>query len=152
MSTVTIHIAREQDIERVAVLFDLYRQFYEQKPDLDLAREFIKGRIINKESVVLIAQNEQGDMIGFCQLYPTFCSVIAAPIYVLYDLFVIPEKRRSNVGRALLERAETLAIDNGFQRMDLTTARSNLAAQSLYESLGWKRDNVFIAYNKVVSS
>lgn len=152
MSTVTIHIAREQDIERVAVLFDLYRQFYEQEPDLDLAREFIKGRIINKESVVLIAQNDQGDMIGFCQLYPTFCSVIAAPIYALYDLFVIPEKRRSNVGRALLERAETLAIDNGFQRMDLTTARSNLAAQSLYESLGWKRDNVFIAYNKVVSS
>lgn len=152
MSTVTIHIACEQDIERVAVLFDLYRQFYEQEPDLDLAREFIKGRIINKESVVLIAQNEQGDMIGFCQLYPTFCSVIAAPIYALYDLFVIPEKRRSNVGRALLERAEALAFDNGFQRMDLTTARSNLAAQSLYESLGWKRDNVFVAYNKWVNS
>lgn len=90
MIKVTIHIAREQDIERVAVLFDLYRQFYEQKPDLDLAREFIKGRIINKESIVLIAQNEEDEMIGFCQLYPTFCSVIAAPIYALYDLFVIP--------------------------------------------------------------
>jgi ribosomal protein S18 acetylase RimI-like enzyme len=30
--------------------------------------------------------------------------------------------------------------------MDLTTARSNHAAQALYESLGWVRDEVFLAY------
>jgi ribosomal protein S18 acetylase RimI-like enzyme len=32
--------------------------------------------------------------------------------------------------------------------MDLTTARSNHAAQALYESLGWKRDDVFLAYSR----
>jgi len=35
--------------------------------------------------------------------------------------------------------------------MDLTTARSNVTAQSLYESLGWVRDDVFFAYNRRVT-
>jgi ribosomal protein S18 acetylase RimI-like enzyme len=35
--------------------------------------------------------------------------------------------------------------------MDLTTAKTNLAAQSLYQALGWVRDEVFYAYNKHVT-
>jgi len=35
-------------------------------------------------------------------------------------------------------------------RMDLTTAKTNHAAQALYESLGWVRDEVFFAYNRRV--
>ena len=32
--------------------------------------------------------------------------------------------------------------------MDLTTARTNLPAQALYESLGWEQDQVFLTYNR----
>lgn len=70
-------------------------------------------------------------------------------LYLLYT-FVVPSKRRGNVGRALLTAAEDMAKSRGFYRLDLTTAKSNIAAQSLYESLGWERDNVFIAYTKSV--
>lgn len=35
--------------------------------------------------------------------------------------------------------------------MDLTTARTNLKARSLYESLRWVRDEVFPAYNRRVA-
>lgn len=40
------------------------------------------------------------------------------------------------------------AVQDGKRRMDLTTAKTNRAAQSLYESLGWVRDEVFWAYNR----
>jgi ribosomal protein S18 acetylase RimI-like enzyme len=89
-------------------------------------------------------------VLGFCQLYPTFCSVIASPIYVLYDLFVRPEARKSGAGKALLIAAEQHAAQNGYARMDLTTAKTNLPAQSLYESRGWVRDEVFYAYSKAM--
>lgn len=36
--------------------------------------------------------------------------------------------------------------------MDLTTARTNLAAQSLYRSFGWVRDEVFYTYSKSLAS
>ena len=32
--------------------------------------------------------------------------------------------------------------------MELTTARTNTTAQAAYESLGWRRDEVFLAYGK----
>lgn len=36
--------------------------------------------------------------------------------------------------------------------MDLTTAKSNLKAQRLYEATGWTRDEVFFAYNRWVEA
>ena len=145
---ISIREATVADIPAVAGLFDLYRQLYEQPPDLPLAKEFIAKRIANRESAILVAESTADGLLGFCQLYPSFCSVEAQPIYVLYDLFVAPAARKAGVGRMLLCAAEATAVTNGKARMDLTTARTNTRAQALYESLGWVRDDIFFAYNR----
>jgi ribosomal protein S18 acetylase RimI-like enzyme len=138
---------QQQDLPQVAQLFDAYRQFYEESADLNLATEFISERIRKNESIILVAENGSGSLVGFTQLYPTFCSVIAKPIYVLYDLFVAPEARTTGAGKQLLDAAVTLAKENGYGRLDLTTAKTNLKAQSVYEANGWKRDEEFYSYN-----
>jgi ribosomal protein S18 acetylase RimI-like enzyme len=148
MTNISTRLAEQKDIESIAVLFDAYRQFYDQKADLSLAQAFIRNRIEKNESFIVVSENESYEMLGFCQLYPTFCSVVAAPVCALYDLYVKPEARRSGVGAALLLAAEQYAKQRGFARMDLTTAKTNFPAQSLYESLGWERDEIFYAYNK----
>lgn len=145
-----MHLIREAhagDLPAIAVLFDLYRQFYEQAPDLRLAEEFISERFRNKESTLLVAANPEQALVGFCQLYPTFCSVEARPIYALYDLFVLPSARQTGAGRGLLQAAVARAAAEGKARLDLTTARTNLTAQALYEASGWVRDEIFLAYN-----
>lgn len=152
MSTIRTRIATLADLDVIAPLFDAYRQFYAQAPDLALARDFIRERLQNNESVVLLASNEAQTVVGFCQLYPSFCSVEAKPIYSLYDLFISPEARRSGAGKVLLQAAEKLAAVNGRARMDLTTAKTNKPAQAAYESLGWVRDEVFYAYSKSVDA
>jgi ribosomal protein S18 acetylase RimI-like enzyme len=152
MSTLRTRIATLADLDVIAPLFDAYRQFYEQAPDLALARRFIRDRLRNNESVVLLALNEAQQIVGFCQLYPSFCSVEAKPIYALYDLFVSPEARRLGAGKLLLQAAEKLAAERGKARIDLTTARTNKPAQAAYESLGWIRDEVFCAYSKSVDA
>nr|WP_180319115.1 GNAT family N-acetyltransferase [Delftia acidovorans] len=146
MNSTAIHTAIPEDAELIAPLFDAYRQFYEQPADADAALAFITARLERGQSVILLARRPDGSALGFCQLYPSFCSVLAAPIYVLYDLFVVPDARRLGVGRALLLAAEAHARATGHARMDLTTARNNLRAQALYESLGWVRDEVFLTY------
>ena len=135
------------DLEQLAELFDQYRQFYEQTANIMLARNFIAERLSKQDSVILLAENNVGELIGFCQIYPSFCSVIAAKIGVLYDLFVDPTERKTGAGRALMLATHEYAANNGMVRLDLSTAKNNHAAQALYESLGWLRDDVFYTYN-----
>lgn len=148
MTTVTTRPAALDDLEAIAALFDAYRQFYKQPPDLALARRYIQERFYRSESVIFVAQTGPGQVVGFCQLYPTFCSVRAAPTFVLYDLFVSSEARGAGAGKALMLAAEAHAASAGAARMELSTARNNTVAQSLYESLGWVRDENFFVYSK----
>jgi ribosomal protein S18 acetylase RimI-like enzyme len=152
MSVITTRIASLEDIDVLAPLFDAYRQFYEQPPDHGLAKRFLTERLRNEESVVILAIDASEKVVGFCQLYPTFCSVEAKATYMLYDLFVAYEERRSGAGSVLLQAAEKLAAENGKHRMDLTTAKNNRPAQAVYEALGWVRDEVFFAYSKRVEA
>lgn len=150
MSESTIRTANISDLEQLAALFDAYRQFYGQASDLALAKAFIADRLHRKDAVIFVAENSDKNLIGFCQVYPSFCSVIAAKIGVLYDLYVDSSKRKTGAGRALMLVAHEYAANNGLARLDLTTAKTNHAAQALYESLGWVRDEVFYAYNKQI--
>ena len=147
---VIIREAQLADLAQVSTLFNEYRQFYEQPNDIQLATNFIKSRLSQNDSVIFVAVNDAQQLIGFCQLYPTFCSVMAAPIYVLYDLFVSTTARKTGAGKMLMLAAHEHAKNKGYARLDLTTAKTNLIAQSLYESLGWERDEVFYTYNKLI--
>ena len=125
---------QQRDLKELVPLFDHYRQFYEEASDTDLAEKYLSERISKNESVILVAENGESSLVGFCQLYPTFCSVMAKPIYVLYDLFVTPAARGSGVAKQLLDAATNLAKEHGMARLDLTTAKTNLKAQSVYEA------------------
>jgi ribosomal protein S18 acetylase RimI-like enzyme len=147
---VKTRLAESRDLEAVAVLFDAYRQFYEKPADLALARRYLGERFQRRESVILVAENAEGDIVGFTQLYPAFCSVLADRTYVLYDLFVAPSARGTGAGRALMEAAEAHARQTGAARLQLETAKTNKIGQSLYESCGWERDDLFYVYSKSI--
>jgi ribosomal protein S18 acetylase RimI-like enzyme len=155
MSTTTslsIRPATLADVADVGPLLDAYRQFYEQPADLVMATRFLTQRLAQGESVVLLAEHAQRGLLGFCQLYPSFCTVSLAPIYTLYDLFVLPEARKTGTGTALLQAAEALGRREGRARLDLTTAKTNTTAQALYAAQGWVRDEVFLTYNRFLNT
>lgn len=140
--TVDIRRATPADLDLVAPLFDLYRQFYACSPDPELARRFIGERLERGESVVFVAVVD-GRGVGFVQLYPTFTSIGAQRAWILNDLFVASEARRQGVGRALMEAATRMAEETGAAWLELATAKDNARAQALYRSCGWKVDEGF---------
>jgi ribosomal protein S18 acetylase RimI-like enzyme len=148
---VRIREARSADLPALGKLFDEYRQFYKLPTNVDKATGYLKARLAAGDSVVLVATDESEQLLGFTQLYPTWCSLLAAPVYVVYDLYVAPSARRGGIGRALLEAAAERGRRDGKLRMTLSTAKTNLNAQSLYESLGWERDDEFYVYNLSIS-
>ena len=139
--------AEIEHIDELAELFNSYRVFYEQDSNVELARNFIKSRMENKESTIFVSQNSDEELIGFVQLYSSFCSVYVCPILILYDLFVKTQARGNGHGRALMDKATEFAKSEGYDRLELSTATDNFIGQSLYESLGYERDNDFYHYS-----
>ena len=139
--------AEIEHLREVSRLFNLYRIFYKEKDDLDNAKQFIKQRLENGDSTIFISINDDASLNGFVQLYPSFCSVSMIPILILYDLFVDPDIRTKGIGRSLMNKAAQYAQENGFKRLELSTAKDNFIGQSLYESLDYEVDDEFLHYS-----
>jgi GNAT superfamily N-acetyltransferase len=134
------------DLEAITELFDAYRQFYRLPPDAARARTFIQDRFTREDSVIFLAE-EDDQVLGFTQLYPSLSSLSTARVWVLNDLFVALEGRRKGVGEALLERARQHAEETGAAYLELATERTNVDAQRLYERLGWRKDDGHFHYS-----
>ena len=139
--------AELDDLDALVPLFDGYRRFYGQPSDPDGARAFLAERFKRGESVIFLAVVD-GAAVGFTQLYPSFSSVSMKRLWVLNDLFVTPDARKSGAGRALLERAERWAAETGAKGLTLSTQVTNLGAQRLYEACGWTKDDEFLHYHR----
>jgi GNAT superfamily N-acetyltransferase len=139
--------AELNDLDAFVPLFDGYRQFYGARSDPEGARAFLADRLKRGESVVFLAIVD-GAIVGFTQLYPSFSSVSMKRLWVLNDLFVTADARKSGAGRALLERAERWAAETGAKGLTLSTQVTNLTAQRLYEACGWTKDDEFFHYHR----
>jgi RimJ/RimL family protein N-acetyltransferase len=133
------------DLEQLAPLFDQYRAFYGRLDDSAATLAFMRERLLRGDSRVLLAVQD-GRLQGFTQLFPLFSSTLAAPVWLLNDLFVAADARRCGVATRLLQAAAQLARAHGVVRLDLATAVDNLAAQKTYEGLGWERNTAFFRY------
>ena len=134
------------DLDTLAPLFDGYRQFYGRPADQARAHDFLAERFRHHESLILLARDEDGEGLGFTQLYPLFSSVRTVRTWLLNDLFVVPAARRQGVAAGLLTAAAEHARALGAASLSLSTALDNAPAQALYESLGWQRDRQFCEY------
>ena len=100
-----------------------------------------------KNAIVFLSCKGSNQYNGFVQLYPSFCSVSGIPILILYDLYVDKDQRGLSIGRSLMNQAKIFARDNGYKRLELSTAKDNLIGQALYESLGYEQDSEFYHYS-----
>ena len=121
--------------------------FYGKSSDVAVAHSFLLERFRHHQSVIFIALQTTGEAVGFTQLYPSFSSVSMARAFILNDLYVAPEVRRSGVAAKLLEAAADYGRAVGAIRLSLSTAIDNETAQALYVSQGWVRDTKFYAYS-----
>lgn len=140
-----IVIANLGNLESVSRLFNQYRMFYKQPSNLEGATQFIQERLRQNDSTILLAE-ENGNILGFTQLYPSFSSVSMKKIWILNDLFVEEPYRKQGVAQQLMAAAEAFIQETGAIRVSLSTQISNAPAQSLYESRGYVKDEEFYHY------
>ena len=139
--------ASVSDLAELHPLVEKYREFYKQ-PENPKTVQFLTDRLENDEAVVFIARID-GNPVGFTMIYPTFSTVSLSAVWLLNDLYVAETSRGQGVANLLMDAAETAAREAGATRIFLRTAHDNTPAQALYESRGWKQDEVFRRYDLV---
>lgn len=142
----TIRKATLHDLEGVAEMFNQYRVWYGKPSDLSGAKQFLTDRILNNESIVFIAL-EDDNMVAFTQLYPLFSSTRMKRLWLLNDLFVKEEFRGRGLSKALLERAKLLCTETGACGFMLETEKSNSIGNKLYPAVGMELNTDFNFYH-----
>ncbi len=143
--------ATRRHLEMLTELFHSYLSFYRCDHDRERVKTFLTARLLRKESAMFVALEGTGAAtraVGFAQLYPTFSSLRLSRMWVLNDLYTRPEYRRHGVAHLLLAAARTMAVGTSASHLELITERANGAAQRVYESVGFQRDERFCRYEQ----
>ncbi len=130
--------AENKDLNLLAELFDGYRVFYHKTSDIEKAKEFLKERILNKDSEIFVAENSEQKLAGFVQLYPLFSSTRMKKLWLLNDLFVHPDYRKKGISIGLIEKAKELVKHSNACGMFLETGKTNLVGNNLYPKTGFE--------------
>ncbi|WHZ03856.1 GNAT family N-acetyltransferase [Neobacillus sp. YX16] len=133
------------ELDSLTELFDSYRVFYKQESNFEGAKSFLKERILNEDSVIFIAYDEDYP-VGFVQLYPTFSSVSMKRSWVLNDLYVNASARKKGFGEKLIQKSIEFAEETGAKGLSLETGQENVTAQRLYEKIGFKKESNYFYY------
>ncbi len=141
----TILRAGPSHVDGLAPLFDLYRQFFTQKSDLDVSARFLHERVEKGESVVLAAYDGETPA-GFLQLYPLYSSWYAQRQWFLSDLYVAEAFRERGIGKKLVEACAEFGKASGGRAILVEIPFSEPHLAKFYGELGFARDEVFELY------
>lgn len=144
---ILIRHANLGDLEQLVGLFELYREFYKKPGQETEARVFLHERLARNESVVFVAERNDGKLIGFAQLYPSFTSLGLRRAWVLNDLYVIEDARRTKVASRLMAEVHAYARLTKAAYIQLETAKDNIKAQKLYASLGYVPEEHYLIFS-----
>jgi ribosomal protein S18 acetylase RimI-like enzyme len=121
------------------LLYDFNTEFSTPTPDAEVLAQRIGGFIDAGEATFLLAGAGPD---GFAQIRFRPSLYSGALDAYLEELYVVPARRGTGLGRALLDAAMDAARDQGATHMDLGTSEDDTAARGLYESAGFiNREN-----------
>ncbi len=141
---------RSGDVADVPVIAELIRALsrYEKLEDqVTMTEEKLTDALFGERryAETLIAEVD-GTPVGFALFFHNFSTFLAQPGIYLEDLFVVPEQRGLGIGRALLERLASIAVDRGCGRLEWSVLDWNRDAIAFYERLGARPNAEWTVY------
>jgi GNAT superfamily N-acetyltransferase len=93
----------------------------------------LREAIESHDAAVILAEDDSGDLVGFCTTYQDIHSVRFGYRAWVEDLAVHPDRRSSGIGGALLDAAKAWARERGAMHLELDSAESRADAHRFYE-------------------
>ncbi len=134
---IVIRDAVPNDMERIMELLYLKAEFDGCPESLKATTEQLNQDLFCSKPLTFILLAEvQGKTVGFASYYRIYSTFLAKPGIWLDDLYLKPEYRGQNIGKALMLRLCQIAEKTGCGRIDWTVNIHNFNGIQFYEKMG----------------
>ncbi len=140
MNNYTVKKATIIEVDELSILFNEYRIFYKNDPDILGAKLFLLERINNKESEIFVVESNSRKIVGFLQMYPLFSSTRMQKLWLLNDLFVDFKYRGLGLSKLLIKKAQNHCLATNACSIILETEKENKIGNQLYLTTGFAKD------------
>jgi GNAT superfamily N-acetyltransferase len=137
--SLSIRFGGLEDVPLIAELIRGLARYEKLEDEVVMTEEKLTETLFGdrRYAETLIAEDD-GEPVGFALFFHNYSTFLAQPGIYLEDLFVLPEKRGSGVGRSLLQHLAQVAVDRGCGRLEWAVLDWNVDAIRFYERLGAK--------------
>ena len=138
-----VRSAEPRDFDAVTALLELLGRTPVTDATRDRCREVYAAQVSDLTADHLVAENDDGEIVGFCSLHFRNRLNHPTPQAWVPDLIVTDSLRGTGIGRALLERAESRAIERGCWEITLESAHHRREAHRFYAGFGMRDAGLF---------
>lgn len=138
---VFVRIATEQD---VSILYDFICLLEESNLDVDAFNDIFRRNLHNPDVYYLVAERFN-TVVGFVSCHVQYLLHHAGKVGEIQELFVRPDVRNQGIGQELITALNTLAHQENFVNLEVTTNRKRLDTVRFYE-----RELFIRTHNKLV--
>jgi GNAT superfamily N-acetyltransferase len=135
---VKVRSAEPRDFDAVTLLLESLGRKEVTDETRDRCREIYAAQVSDPASDHLVAESDDGEIVGFCSLHFRKRLNYTTPEAWVPDLIVSDKLRRSGIGKALLEHAEQRAIDRNCWAFSLESAHHRQEAHRFYGAFGMR--------------
>ena len=108
--------------------------------DVEKRANMWRGLIQDPDKVIFVAENTEGNIIGFAALGPSRDSDSNRSTAEVSAIYIDPDKWQKGNGRAVLSASLGEARKRDFDQVTLWVLEANQRARSFYESFGFIQD------------
>jgi GNAT superfamily N-acetyltransferase len=138
-----VRSAEPRDFDAVVLLLEELGRATVTDETRDRCREIYAAQVSDTGSDHLVAENETGEIVGFCSLHFRNRLNHSTPQAWVPDLIVTEKLRGGGVGKALLDHAEQRAIERGCWEITLESAHHRREAHRFYADFGMRDAGLF---------
>ena len=127
----------EEDIDLVYELINGLAAYEKRPQDMTGTKEQLIEWLFEKQvATALLAENQEGQNIGYAIYYPTFGSFSAKANVHVEDLYIRPEYRRQGYGRIFFTRLVEWIQGEGYTKLEWSCLDWNASSIEFYKKLG----------------
>ena len=132
----TFRFACEADTPLILEFIRRLAEYEHMLDQVTASEDLLADQLFRRRNAEVLFAVEEGREVGFALFFHNFSTFLGRAGLYLEDLYVLPEHRGKGVGKALLQKLASIAVERGCGRMEWWCLDWNRPSIAFYRSLG----------------